>query len=339
MGLHRYVLVSLLAVAGSACALGQFPSSVAKRLRNAEIENSIDGPDMKPWHLKMSFQILTDKGETTDQGTIEEWWAPGKHRIVVLSGEYKGTELLNEKGRFLTTGAGSIPYRLEALLNGAVHPLPTEATVAKTKPDLLRETIANNPMDCLMLTEEVGLKMQAAPIGMFPTYCMLHNTNQPVFSFAPGSDTVVLNRLGRFAGHGVAVELTLQDNLTVVAKAHVDALSSSDSGDLTTTAGLNDANAPVPDVDEKTMTAALIFRKDPIYPLSAKIAHLAGTVVFKATIGRDGHIRRLRVLSAPDVALAMAALQATRLSVYKPYLQDGVPIEVESTIAVHFTFG
>ena len=342
MRLNWRLLAGLLVATVSSCTIGQVPSNnIVERLHQAEIENSIDGPDMKPWHLKMSFQTFAGKGITKDQGAIEEWWAPGKHRITITSGEYTGTELQNEQGRFLTTGVGSIPYRLEALLNGAVHPLPTPASVGATKPELMKETIAKVPMDCLMLTEEVGLKMQAAPIGMFPTYCMFRGTNQLIFSFSPGSETVVLNRMGKFAGHAVAVELTLQNDDIVVAKAHVDALSSSasDIGDFTTTTGLDDANAPAPNVDQKTMEGYLVTRPNPIYPESAKRAHVSGAVILRAVIGRDGRIRRLRVQSAPDAALAMAALQAVRQWVFKPYLLNGVPTEAVSVVTVNFTFG
>jgi outer membrane biosynthesis protein TonB len=40
----------------------------------------------------------------------------------------------------------------------------------------------------------------------------------------------------------------------------------------------------------------------------------------------------------PDPDLALAAIDAVRKWVYKPYLLLGVPVDVETTINVNFTF-
>jgi protein TonB len=56
----------------------------------------------------------------------------------------------------------------------------------------------------------------------------------------------------------------------------------------------------------------------------------------RALIGRDGHIYDLRPVTAPDTALAGAALLAVRQWTYKPYLLNGLPTEVDTTITVNF---
>jgi protein TonB len=54
-------------------------------------------------------------------------------------------------------------------------------------------------------------------------------------------------------------------------------------------------------------------------------------------IGRDGHILLLRVVSSPDPSLAVSAIAAVRQWNYRPYMLNGVPVEVETTINVNFT--
>jgi TonB family protein len=77
----------------------------------------------------------------------------------------------------------------------------------------------------------------------------------------------------------------------------------------------------------------LIKRFDPIYPTSA--AGLLGQVVLKATVDKKGTVSRVEIVSGHAV-LAQAAVSAVRRWRYEPFLLNGVPIEIESTIVVNF---
>ena len=72
-----------------------------------------------------------------------------------------------------------------------------------------------------------------------------------------------------------------------------------------------------------------------MYPADAKIAHVSGNVVLHAIIGPDGTVEKLDAISGPDV-LKPAALEAVRQWSYKPYLLNGQPVEVDTTVVIHF---
>jgi protein TonB len=81
----------------------------------------------------------------------------------------------------------------------------------------------------------------------------------------------------------------------------------------------------------------LLIRKTvPVYPAIAKAAGIGGTVRLAATISRNGTIENLRVTGGPAM-LQQAALDAVKTWVYRPYLLDGQPVEVETTVDVIFT--
>jgi len=61
-------------------------------------------------------------------------------------------------------------------------------------------------------------------------------------------------------------------------------------------------------------------------------------VVLQATISKSGGIENLRVVSGPPM-LQQAALDAVRAWRYKPYLLNGDPVEVETTVNVVFNLG
>jgi protein TonB len=86
-----------------------------------------------------------------------------------------------------------------------------------------------------------------------------------------------------------------------------------------------------------SIEAAMILQKTlPIYPAIAKAAGVQGTVILAATISKAGTIENLRVMGGP-VMLQRAALDAVETWRYKPYLLDGQPVEVETSISVIFT--
>jgi len=82
----------------------------------------------------------------------------------------------------------------------------------------------------------------------------------------------------------------------------------------------------------------LIQQIKPIYPPIARSAHISGTVVLAATISKNGSIEGLHVLSGHPM-LTQSALEAVKQWRYKPYLLNGEPTEVETTITVNFNLG
>jgi protein TonB len=82
----------------------------------------------------------------------------------------------------------------------------------------------------------------------------------------------------------------------------------------------------------------LIQKTTPVYPPIAKAARVSGTVVLQATISKTGTIEGLHVVSGPAM-LQQSAMDAVKTWRYRPYLLNGEPVEVETTVNVIFTLG
>ena len=74
----------------------------------------------------------------------------------------------------------------------------------------------------------------------------------------------------------------------------------------------------------------------PDYPLLARQMKVQGAVSLRVLIARDGTIQELEILSGPDI-LATAAREAVKQWHFKPYLQNGQPVETQARITVNFT--
>ena len=80
----------------------------------------------------------------------------------------------------------------------------------------------------------------------------------------------------------------------------------------------------------------LLRKVQPTYPPLAKTARIQGDVVLNAIISKNGNIENLRVISGHPMLVA-SALDAVKQWKYKPYILNGEPVEVETTVTVKFT--
>ena len=91
-------------------------------------------------------------------------------------------------------------------------------------------------------------------------------------------------------------------------------------------------------VANSVMAGNRLGGENPTYPADARKAHVSGTVILSARISKDGTIADLQVISGPE-ALRQSAIDAVRTWRYKPFLLNGQPTEVKTTINVNYSLG
>lgn len=89
-------------------------------------------------------------------------------------------------------------------------------------------------------------------------------------------------------------------------------------------------------VSSGVQSGLLVRKVQPTYPPLARQARIQGTVVLQAQISKNGDIENLQLISGHPM-LAPAAIEAVKQWKYKPYLLNGEPVEVETTVQVNFS--
>jgi TonB family protein len=82
------------------------------------------------------------------------------------------------------------------------------------------------------------------------------------------------------------------------------------------------------------MEGQLITKVQPVYPGDAK--QIQGTVVLKVIIDKQGNVSNIQAISGHPM-LIPAAIEAVKQWKYKPYLPNGEPVEVATSVTVNFT--
>jgi periplasmic protein TonB len=83
------------------------------------------------------------------------------------------------------------------------------------------------------------------------------------------------------------------------------------------------------------LQGSLVHRVEPVYPPMARTARVGGLVVLEAIISKEGTMKNLRLISGHPL-LVPAAVEAVSQWRYRPYLLNGVAVEVETQITVNF---
>ncbi|MCU1222513.1 MAG: Ferric siderophore transport system, periplasmic binding protein TonB [Edaphobacter sp.] len=113
-----------------------------------------------------------------------------------------------------------------------------------------------------------------------------------------------------------------------------DAAAAEAADDASQNASSASGEAPI-NVAPAVMEANLISSRVPVYPEAAKAERIEGPVIVQAIISKDGMVNRVYAIQG-DRLLREAASDAVRKRRYKPYLLNGRPVEVATTVTVDF---
>jgi TonB family protein len=307
----------------------------ASRLESASALTSLDGIDQPAWHLKLDVTVFDSKGQNPSEGAIEVWHRNSDERTVYTFADASSTTLKHDGKTFVSSTAPTVPFEAEQILPQIVHPGPEAADWSGAVPELKKLKFGKTELSCVMLTQPIK-GAGSVPLGLFPTYCIDEN-GVIRFTYNFGGQAVTLNRMGTFLQHDVATEAEIRQGEFNIASAKVVTLTTytPQPDEFVPAANMVEVGADAR-VAAGVISGHRIYFVEPQYPASAKMNHLSGTVVLHAIIGRDGHIRSLRPINAADPDFVISAIAAVRQWTYRPYLLNGEPTEVDTTITVNY---
>ena len=328
-------LMMFVLVAG-ASALGQAPNS--DRWNQLSAANNLDNEGNTPFHIKMTFQLFDLLGKLADTGTVEEWWASASTRRIVISSpllDGNGTSVKNE------SAASSIRarYLVNELIGVAVHPVPQHKSVPGEALAVRAQQFGKVPLDCASVTTKHDSR---APSNL-PTLCIQPKTDEVrLLMRSNGRDVVERNTIGKF--HDTYVALDVQTELLghSAISGKVTLLQSFDPAKLADLLKPETATAASPEAGKSAHMSGGVAAGSrmsfvqPLYPQMAKADHRSGAVFLHAIISKDGSIGSLVPIAVSDGVFTDAAVDAVRQWKYSPYLLNGEPTEVDTTITVNF---
>lgn len=326
-------------------ALGQKPAGPAPRLPKdprailaaAAPYYDFSDPAQKPWHLKASYQLYDDQGNPTTQGIYEYWWtSPAVYRSTWtrIAATHSVWHTKDGKEQFTSSGDPLDYFELQ-LKSELLAPLPSVESLDKSKQRVSHGEIkvGGDKFPCVYRPGN-GLEDFQRPGYCFdPVYPVLRIT----FS-GEGTLTTTFDSIRLFQGKYLAGDILTRVGNRRLFSAKVestDPLAASDFNLIPPKDAVSTPDSIL--VPEQPGSKTLLKKQFPIYPQEAKEKRIQGIVLVEATIGKDGKIKKQRVLYSPSRLLTASATESLWHWEYKPFLVNGEPVQVETLIHVIYT--
>ena len=300
----------------------------------------------KPFHLQMTFQLYSLEGKAAETGTIEEWWySQQDHHTVIHSRSLNRDSDVPEAFDEKTAREENL---VDGLLDLTLQPVPKGYAHGVSDMNEAERSFGKATLTCLEAKS-------AKPTGVFmmpstTTVCTDKGTEVVrAVLFPQASKAFLRNSIGKlgdifvgmdeqiqwFDRQAIAGKVTLLT--TIPAKAIEPPPDAAASSGAPGTKPVTAAPAnKTPRIAGGVVAGLRTKSVQPEYPMIAKQGRISGVVLLAAVISKEGSIEHLVVLGSTDQMFSEAAVAAVRQWQYKPFLLNGSPTDVETTITVNF---
>ena len=201
--MQRKTSILVLVFLSVISARSESKDALQRRVISASHSTRINDVEMKPWHLKVKFELHGRDGKVSNAGVLEEWFAGlTLWKLRIESSSYTATVIENGNGDFRTRGAGPIPLRLRAIEQDIVYPMPMGEDLTNTVPYVSHLNLEKARLDCIQLTEP------PIPATLSPTFCFDSGNGDLRAILSQGSWSLIRNKVGQFEGHSPALRIT-----------------------------------------------------------------------------------------------------------------------------------
>ncbi len=302
-------------------------SEVFRRvLTNASRISTLTLPGAEPFHLKLSAkERKQDQPEYRTE--IEVWWSsPERWRREVRSAGFTQTAVRRGELYFESNSADYLPFWLHELIQESVDPIPLV--------ELLRDQVDLTKRGCAEWQQPYSKEKETAYVHQ--SICFNHDGTVNEL-FTPTVD-VLLGNYRDFAGRKVAGSITVwhPSNAEIVGSITIlEPLRPDDSlfalpGNTPFPARLRFVSAPEAALELDTPHSA---------PLSWPVVHnfpASGVMAINLKLDRQGTVREIGSIVSTNFVLTETARDQIQKWKFKPYLIDGAPVQVNTTLAIHF---
>ena len=299
-----------------------------------------DTPLLPAFHMVVNFETFDAQSKPDGTGTMDILW-DGKDRSKRTT-TYRGVTQVSIRNHGMYVLPETVPsfYIERRLLNTFNAPIPSESGLADLNVSLDHPTLSGVAMECISSTPMVtnGGRETMTSAEREPTiHCFSPGGSLLRLAKTPVNLTYTYNNFEPFSGKLRAREIVLTQGETIRARLHVLSMVPLNATDslFEVPVGATPRSRTIT-LSSGLASLNILAKSEPIYPRSASSRKISGTVLLIAIISKAGEVNNLEVLSSPDPGLSNSAYEAVKLWRYKPYLLNGLPVEVETFIAVNF---
>lgn len=333
------VVIALTILGSGFPARAKTPSDPGDLMKLAAKINGLNGLNMQPWDLKVSFKALGEKGYLLDQGSYEEVWiSPVKFKRSLIGATHTLSDFGTAQGTLRSGGEFKASAALNDIHLAMLNPLPAELFVKLSEVRGEERNVAGVQCHCVDLFQPQSSGITDAKPGYSYCFDAKNILLQATMAAWDNTQYVLKNSL-QFQGRWIPGDIEIWNKGVLVLTAHlenIETLKEKGSVEFPLPADAVFLSKTIIGTPETFKYGVTIKKVAPIYPPSARESGIEGTVVLQGVISKEGRIIRLQVVSGPQI-LQQAAIDAVKQWEYEPWMLNGAPIEVETTLRIPFS--
>jgi len=306
---------------------------VVKQFKKAIEKSTLDQPGTKPFHLKATIAPSLERDNGSHRtGTVEVWWkSPTQWRQEVSSPEFHQIAIVDGTKEWQKNDGDYFPEWLREISVALVKPVPSLDRVLKEVDSADVKTLMGQLHASWVTVGSDGVvsKGIGAGIALNTGTGLLFYGGDVGWDFLYADYTEFHNRdVARKVSCGspeVTAIVTTLENLPSEPANFFDA--SQPGGDS------NQIHSAI--VEELAARKNLIQGEPFTWPPLAT-GPLEGVTITEVDIDREGRVRDVGTPVSDNPALNSAAREQMAKMKFKPYIVDGVPTQVVTTITFPF---
>jgi TonB family protein len=282
-----------------------------------------------PFEMRATINVEQSHHEPSVVGTyLLKWVSPEKWREEIAFPNYVHIRVggKNQYWQSRTTQYEILPvlqlYQGLDFLKD-LHVWSNPAAIAALKDIKLSQKKAHGTkLDCATLFDK-GKNYR-------PDYCFDPTSGMLVSEFGGSNE---FSNFISFNGKSFPGSIRIKESLAPTVTLQVNSIShlaATEGGDFQPPQN----STAWPSCEDPDALPEVMSQVMPVYPMEEKMARHEGAVSVYAVIGIDGRVHNLKVLSAPDSALAQSALTALGQWEYTTETCGGTPVPVETLLYI-----
>jgi hypothetical protein len=302
--------------------------------------NGLAGPGVKPWHLKVDFQMSLNSvdGPKSFSGSMEEWYAGPYRWLRTYKSErpsWNGSEWSVSKVERYKKKAQHADLEDYSLMSEIARPLIDPlfqlANIKPTDEVVVRKVdMGNVALNCVSLSGKSAAERGKWPEWLVPMTCF--DDDSRLRMFRSEKTLIHFDGIQMFQGRAVARDVTVTFDGHQSAEITVTLLEAVESVDEALLKPPPDAVFRPYVIERgypKPVTVSEVGAHLPSMPSGKPFT---GTLLVPVFIEKDGTVKLERGVSKDDGPMGevfKAVYKAVEKWRFQPYLVDGQPVEVD----------
>jgi len=302
-------------------------------VRNAVERSTLNQQGTPPFHLKATFAPKRPGDQSSNRsGEVELWWAsPTQYRREIRTPEFHQIDVVNGGRKWQKSEGDYFPEWLRELSVALIEPIPNLADVLKQVGEADVKKLFGATHYSWMISSTNGEIQGTMGAGL----AINDRTELLQYGSGFGWDAELSdykkfhNRMvARTIGSG---SLPLVANVIVLEDLGAAPPDFFDAG----ASGGDESSLRTLLVDELALRKSLLPAPSPVWP-ALQDGPVEGALTTTIVVDRAGMVREIGTIVSNNPGVDDTARQVIGAMQFKPYMQDGVPVQVLSRITMSY---